>query len=165
MVSLNGPDFPKPGNRAERRSRSLVSFQNTWVTICWKSIRDYLSSDAKNMLPTQALKAHTSVRLIACNVSAGSCQNSLWYLDINHISKATRLKWVTYMHCINIERLFFFILHVKNHFGFYSFYFSQSPERSASELKRGAARISRFGVRHGWSQPAKLLQEVCLSLD
>ena len=48
-------DFLKPENRAMRRCRSLVIFQNTWITICWKVIMEFLPNDAKNILPTATL--------------------------------------------------------------------------------------------------------------
>ena len=51
-VSRHGLDFLKPENRAMRRCRSLVFSQNTWITICWKVIMEFLPNDAKNILPT-----------------------------------------------------------------------------------------------------------------
>ena len=54
-VSRHGLDFLKPENRAMRRCRSLVFSQNTWITICWKVIMEFLPNDAKNILPTPAL--------------------------------------------------------------------------------------------------------------
>ena len=45
-VSRHGLDFLKPENRAMRRCRSLVFSQNTWITICWKVIMDFLPNDA-----------------------------------------------------------------------------------------------------------------------
>ena len=54
-VSRHGLDFLKPENRAMRRCRSLVFSQNTWITICWKVIMEFLPNDAKNILPTATL--------------------------------------------------------------------------------------------------------------
>ena len=39
-----------------RRCRSLGISQNTWITICWKVIMEFLHNDAKNILPTAGLK-------------------------------------------------------------------------------------------------------------
>ncbi len=44
-------------SRAKERSRSLVFFQTTWITKCWKVIMEFLPDDTKNKLPTSALKS------------------------------------------------------------------------------------------------------------
>ena len=51
-------DWPKsPVTGAKRRCRSLVFSQNTWMTICWKVFMEILPNDAKNILPSAALRS------------------------------------------------------------------------------------------------------------
>ena len=58
--------------RAMRRCRSLVFSQNTWITICWKVIMEFLPYEAKNLLPTEAL-------IICSNLILGYVQQQTSY--------------------------------------------------------------------------------------
>ncbi len=45
----------RPEHGARERCRSVVFFQTSWITICWKVIMTYLLDDTKNKLRTPAL--------------------------------------------------------------------------------------------------------------
>ncbi len=51
--------------RATERCRSLVFFQTTWFTICWKVIVEFLPSDTKNKLPAPTLN-NAGSNFISC---------------------------------------------------------------------------------------------------
>ncbi len=47
--------------RAKERCRNLMFSQTTWITICWKVIIEFSTSDTKNKLPTSALTCTTEI--------------------------------------------------------------------------------------------------------
>ncbi len=55
----------KPKYRVEERWRSLVFFQTTWITICWKVIMEFLPNDwNKRSLAIQMLESSEASHLI-----------------------------------------------------------------------------------------------------
>ena len=75
-------DFSKPKNRAMRRCRSLAISQNTWSTICWKVIMEFLPNDTKNILPTATLTQQHSTKQTW----------TLWTSQSTHLCAARRWK-------------------------------------------------------------------------
>ncbi len=49
--------------RTKEKCRSLVFFQSTWITMCWKVIIEFLPDDTKNKQPTPTWRQYVKLIL------------------------------------------------------------------------------------------------------